>query len=149
MEVGGTKTLDEDEDMTQRARDAINGFYALLIWFIENAIQQIRNTKAYFLTWTNIDFMFLVLYLVLFLCIFRVTLPSCVYLAVFLIGSPFSYGESDISIRGKKIILVFLMVFSLLFFIVKYSLPDYSSGKIYRGRYFRKRMHVLYTNDSF
>ena len=65
---------------------------------------------------------------------------------VFLIGSPFSYGESDISIRGKKIILMFYRFLTLVF-LVKHTIPDSSIGKSYRGRYFRKRMHVLYTND--
>ena len=133
--------------MTQRARDAINGFYALLIWFIENAVQQMQNTKAYFLTWDQYRFyVFGVIFGLVPLHMSRYA-ASCVYLTVFLIGSPFSYGESDI-LSGVKNHLGFPYGFLTPVFHVKHSLPDYSSGKSYRGRYFRKRMHVLYTNDS-
>lgn len=102
---------------TQKARNAINGCCALVLWVFEYFLGWLRARKAYFLTWSRIDFMFLVLYVLLFMCIFRVTFMSCIYLTIFLIGSPFSYGESTITVRGKKIILVLLIVLSLLFFI--------------------------------
>ena len=106
-----------DGGMTQKARNAINGCCALIPWFFQTAVEWVQHMKGYFLTWTKVDFMFLILYTILFMCIFRVIVMSCIYLTIFLIGSPFSYGESSISVRGKKIILILLMVLSFSFFI--------------------------------
>ena len=61
-----------DGGMTQKARNAINGCCALIPWFFQTAVEWVQHMKGYFLTWTKVDFMFLILYTILFMCIFRV-----------------------------------------------------------------------------